>query len=102
MGRLALFFGVPQSRGVHMKGQPLVSMRDSEAFLTLKWYARNAKDNHIYAFSDDGLLVSQWRFQYTGYPTRDRAIENMEYHIKKGEYPLCPFSRAEYGISVDS
>lgn len=85
-----------------MKAEALISMRDEQAFLTLKWYARGPKDNWIYALSDDGLLVSQWRFRYEGYPTRDDAYESMEYHISRGDYPLIPFSRAEYGIAVDA
>ena len=80
-----------------MFANALVTMRDKEAFLTLVYYGRHSRDNTIYAYSDDGLLVSQWRFRYNYMKefARERAEESMKHHIRAGDYPLVHFSREE-------
>jgi hypothetical protein len=76
-----------------MFSRALVIKRDTQAFLTLVWYSRHAKDSNIYAYADDGQLVSQWKF--SGAINANRAEHSMEHHMRNNLYPLCPYTREE-------
>ena len=72
-----------------MFADALIIKRDSQAFLTVAWFGGRV----IQAFSDTGLLVSAWKVPIG--ISRQDVEHNMEFHVAKGDYPVCPYDSNE-------
>ena len=75
-----------------MFADALIIKRDNQAFLTIAWFGGKV----IQAFSDVGLLVSEWSVP-AGIAWQD-VERNMAFHVAKGDYPVCPYDPNEKDV----